>query len=187
MLSGQMPCEKALTEAAADVGFRRTRHSICLFMEYRRRGILSLVSRDLENDVPPRAAPPVAKVDMQRAADGVTVFTVMPEASLEDLVLTFSTFMREGPTPLLLWDLRQGRFRRVTGDELRSMVRHLMALASNGRAAGRSAFVVANDADRGVLRTLITYAELSGYHVSLEVFRHMDAARAWLLGLGPVA
>jgi hypothetical protein len=121
----------------------------------------------------------VLSVEVQREADGVTVFTVTPEARPEDLVEAFSAFMSEEPTRLVLWDLRQGP-KKVSGDELRSMVRELVTLSSSERAAGRSAFVVSHAGDRGVLRTLITYAELGGYGVSLRVFREMSVARSWL-------
>jgi hypothetical protein len=145
------------------------------------------MSRDRKDDVPPPPAPPDAKVNVRREADGVTVFTATPDAGAEDLVLAFAAFMHEGPTPLVLWDLRLGTFRRVMGEELRSMVGQLIALSGNARAAGRSAFVVAHDVDYGLTRMIITHAELSGYVVPLQVFRDVDAARAWLLRSGPVA
>ncbi len=116
-------------------------------------------------------------VDVQREADGVTVFTVTPEAGPEDVVRAFAAFMREGPTSLVLWDLRQGSFRPFTDDELPPIT-----LSSATRAPGRSAFVVPDNADRDVLRTLITYAWLSGHVVSLLAFGNVDVARAWLLG-----
>jgi len=116
---------------------------------------------------------------MLREADGVTVFTVTPEARPEDLVEAYSASMSEGPTPLVLWDLRQGP-KKVGDDELRSIVSQLVTLSSSGRPGGRSAFVVAHAGDRGVLRTSIAYAELGGYGVSLRAFRDMDVARRWL-------
>jgi hypothetical protein len=65
----------------------------------------------------------VMKVGVRREADGLTAFTVTPEASPEDLIHALTVFMRDAPTPLVLWDLRQGNFGRFTGDELRWMVR----------------------------------------------------------------
>ncbi len=125
----------------------------------------------------------VMKVGVRREADGLTVFTVTPEASPEDLIQALTVFMRDAPTPLVLWDLRQGNFGRFTGDELRWMVSRL-PVSSTKRAAGRSA-LLAHDVDHGVMRTFITYAELSGYGVSFRVFSDVDDARAWLLDQGP--
>lgn len=141
-----------------------------------------VVSRDLDDDATTPPAAPDAKVDVRRDADGVTVFTMAPEARPEDMVQAFATFMRGDPTPLVLWDLRLSSFRRVTSDDLRSMARQLTTLSGAERAAGRSAFVVAHDVDYGVTRMLITHAELGGYSVALQVFRDMDVARAWLRG-----
>jgi hypothetical protein len=126
-------------------------------------------------------------VEVGRDADGVTVFTVTPEARPQDVIDAYSEFVRHGSTPLVLWDLRQGSFNKVTSDGLRSMVGRLIMLSSPERTAGRSAFVVARSGDRGAVRTLIVYAELGGYAISLEVFRDMDVARRWLLGLDPGA
>jgi hypothetical protein len=123
------------------------------------------------------------RVEVRKDADGVTVFTVTPEARPQDVVEAYSEFVRRGPTPLVLWDLRQGSFNKVTSDGLRSMVRRLILLSSPERTAGRSAFVVARSGDRGAVRTLILYAELGGYLISLEVFRDMNVAHRWLLGL----
>ena len=124
----------------------------------------------------------VPKVDVVRDAEGVTVFTVAPGVRPEDLIQALSAFMRDAPTQRVLWDLRQSSISQFTDDDRLWMVSQLSKFSGAERAGGRSAFVVAHDVDFGVMRMLITYAELGGYAVSLQVFRDVDVARAWLRG-----
>jgi hypothetical protein len=126
------------------------------------------------------------KLEVRREPDGVTVFVLTREAGPEDFMQALASFMRNAPTPLVLWDLRQGSFGRFTGDELRWMVSRLPKTASVERPGGRSAFV-AREADHGVVGTFIRYAELTGYGVQLRVFSDADVARAWLHGRVPDA
>jgi hypothetical protein len=120
---------------------------------------------------------------VRREADGVTVLEVAPDAGPKDVVDTFAVAMREAPTPLLLWDLRQARFNRFTNDELRWIASQLVASSRADCAArGKSAFVVTHDADYGMMRMLIAHVELGGYRAPLQVFRDERAARSWLLG-----
>jgi hypothetical protein len=119
---------------------------------------------------------------VRQDAEGVTVFTVAPGVRPQDLIEALTAFMRDAPTQLVLWDLRQCSLNGFTNEDMRWMVRQLSNFSGAERAGGRSAFVVAHDVDYGVMRMLTTYAELGGYLVSLHVFRHMDDARAWILG-----
>jgi hypothetical protein len=124
------------------------------------------------------------KLAVRREAGGLTVFVVTPLAGPEDFMQALAAFLLEAPTPLVLWDLREGRFGRFTGDELRWMASRLPQASGSKRPDGRSAFL-ARDADQGVVETFIRYAELYGYGVRLRVFSDEDVARDWLHGRIP--
>ena len=121
-------------------------------------------------------------VETRRDADGVTVFTSSLGAGPQDMVKAFAAFIHRGPTPLVLWDLRQNSFSGFTADELGWLARQLAAIGRSDRPTGWSAFVVARDEEYAVVQTLIRQAEIEGHLVQRRVFRSVDAARAWLLG-----
>lgn len=116
---------------------------------------------------------------MVRDAENVTVFTVSPEAGPQDILQASLSFIR-APTSLALWDLRQSTLNKATTEELRQATEDFLRVALTQSRGGRAALVVGNDVTYGLMRMLITHAELEGYGVKLRVFRDVVVARAWL-------
>jgi hypothetical protein len=117
---------------------------------------------------------------MVRDADNVAVFTVAPEAGPQEILEASLSFLR-APTRLALWDLRRSTLNKATSAELRQATAEFLRVALAQRQSGRVALVVGNEATYGLMRMLITHAELGGYAVKLRAFRDVVVARAWLL------
>jgi hypothetical protein len=122
-----------------------------------------------------------SSVAVLRDAENVTVFTVSPEAGADDILQASLSFIR-APTRLALWDLRRSTLNEATTDELRHATRKFLSAALAQKQGGRAAIVIGGEAAFGLMRMLITHAELGGYAVKLRAFRNLAAARNWLLG-----
>ena len=109
------------------------------------------------------------------------VHGVAPEAGPHDILQASLSFIH-APTRLALWDLRRSTVNEATTDELRDATSEFLRTARAQKQGGRAAIVVGSDATYGLMRMLITHAELDGYAVELRPFREIAAARAWLLG-----
>jgi hypothetical protein len=121
-------------------------------------------------------------VTMLLDAENVTVFTVAPEAGPHDILQASLSFIR-APTRLALWDLRRSTVDETATYELRRATGAFLTAAVKQSRGGRAAIVVGSEAAYGLMRMLITHAELDGYAVKLRAFREIAAARAWLFGV----
>src|SRR5574340_184009 len=128
-----------------------------------------------------KAAGAVGGLDLLPGPDGSIVLVVDAAAGPDDFLQAFSAFLFQSLTPLVLWDLRKSNIARFTSEDIRSIQRELRDRAREDHAWGRSALLVARDADFGVAKMLIAYAEFGSYRGEFEVFRDEPAAMAWLL------
>jgi len=107
------------------------------------------------------------------------VFTGRSDTTFTDLVRALVACHK--PTRSVLWDLQACRFGDATQESLRAAVDELVAALGQGRAGGRSAFVLGRKVDFGMMRMMISYVETRRYRVSLRAFQDLEAARVWLL------
>lgn len=133
----------------------------------------------MPEEPPPRRTTPGCVV-VERTAENLTVFTVSPEAGPQDILEAALSFMG-APTRLALWDLRSSTLNKATTEELRQATAEFLSLARTQSRGGRAALVVGNDVTYGLMRMLVTHAELEGYAAKLRVFRDVVVARAWLV------
>lgn len=120
------------------------------------------------------------QVDTQRI-EGLAVCAVTGTLGLAEIKRYATAMLRcAGDKGLhLLWDLRLARF-DLSAVDVRDLAASLRTLAEG--TAPRSAFVVAEDLEFGLVRMFQAYRDTDGSRIG--VFRELDAAVTWL-GEGP--
>jgi hypothetical protein len=109
----------------------------------------------------------------------VTVFTVVGETDVQEVLTEVVTFLRDAPTLQVLWDIRRGALTSMSARDLRTVVQRAGPLAEV-RAGGQTAIVCSREVDFGLGRMFQTYAEEAGVPFAIRVFRDVDDAWRWL-------
>jgi hypothetical protein len=123
------------------------------------------------------SSPDLHGIPRERSREA-TVFRLHGDATPIGLVTIFREFLAD-PTPLVLWDMREGSLKPLTIDELRWLVSRLTRANHRKRPTGKSAFVC-SDEDYNVVRLLVAYAEANDYAIELAVFTNLEVAERWL-------
>ena len=109
----------------------------------------------------------------------VTVFTVVGDVDAEQVLSHIIAFLTGAPTPLVLWDITGDSLAGLSSKDLRMIVERAAPFADR-RQGGRTTIVCSQDLDYDFSRMFQTFAELHRVPIAMQVFRHRDAARAWL-------
>jgi hypothetical protein len=110
----------------------------------------------------------------------LTLFEVVGDADAEHVLRQIITFLREAPTPLVLWDFSRGSMRVMTSEDLRAIATQA-APYTDVRRGGRTAILCASDVDFGLGRMFQAFVEILAAPFDLMVFRDPGEARAWLM------
>jgi hypothetical protein len=111
----------------------------------------------------------------------LTVFTGAGEITYAQVREAIVGFYAGSHTLKVLWDLREANARPISAQEVDQLA---LLLNDSGRVAKgvRTALVTPRDATFGLSRMLIALLEGRAANASgsMQVFREMDEARAWL-------
>lgn len=119
---------------------------------------------------------------VERSTDAdrdLTVFVGSGELTFEDQMVALREFYGNEPTAHVVWDFRGIEGSRITPAQLRSIVA-FVAEQRDKRPGGKTALVSGTDLDFGLSRMSQAYADSARVEWTIEVFRTMDEALAWL-------
>lgn len=111
----------------------------------------------------------------------LTVFTASGPLTYPEQMEVLQKFYRQGPTRHVIWDFSAVTGSRISSDQLAEIISFLKK-HSMMRQGGKTALVAPSDLDYGLSRMGVKLAEVDGVPVTLESFRTIAAARAWIKG-----
>ena len=109
----------------------------------------------------------------------VTIHTVTGEPSYEEIMDVLTSFYGKHPTKNSLWDIRSTSLVRLSNKDLQFFADYSLWYGWV-RAGGKTAFVVSNDIDYGILRMKEAYGKYAGFPFMIKVFHSMDEAIKWI-------
>jgi len=110
----------------------------------------------------------------------LTMFDVTGLASDEELLHTLETYYEREPTALVLWDLSQADFSRISTKAVKAFIQRT-AVFGLQREGGRTAVFAPLDLQFGLSRMSEVFAEETFAPFDLRVFRSREEALEWLL------
>ena len=111
--------------------------------------------------------------------DGLTVFTASGPVTFEEQMAALVRFYNASPTPNVIWDFRNIEGNRISGEELRALIRYAKS-NSGKRLPGKTALVTGTLLDFGLSRMGTTFSELEGSPWKMASFKDFQEARDWI-------
>jgi hypothetical protein len=102
------------------------------------------------------------------------------EVTPGEILAVYADFLGGRPGRLALWDLSSATVAKIDSEGIRDLAKCMAQMGSGRRHGGKTAIACSRPLDFGLARMLATYLSLDGLPVEIEVFRHLDSARAWL-------
>jgi hypothetical protein len=118
----------------------------------------------------------VINIDKDR---DLTQFTVMGEATLDELLTALKQIWEEEPTLFELWDFRAASGVRVSDEETGAIMEYIKN-HSEKRSGGKTAFVATGELEYGMSRMAEAQVVIEGFPFQVKTFRSIEAAMAWL-------
>jgi len=109
----------------------------------------------------------------------LTTLVVSGELSKQKWLEAHRSIYEGHPTKNLLWDFRNADFRRITSEDVGFMADYVQE-HGHLRAGGKTAWVVSNALEFGMLRMAEAFGEIRKLPFEIKLFRSMDEAIQWL-------
>lgn len=110
----------------------------------------------------------------------ITIFQCIGKITLEELLEAFKCFYDDDPTSNTLWDLQKADVSNFRAEDVQKIAQ-FPAQYIPDRHPGKSAVIAPENIKFGLGRMLQTYLEMSGFAVTMEIFRSEDEAHKWIL------
>ncbi|UCB47064.1 MAG: hypothetical protein JSV25_06525 [Spirochaetota bacterium] len=91
-----------------------------------------------------------------------------------------SSFYNGAPTQYALWDLSNASLNDMPAEGIRKIFEFVKQTGSV-RKGGKTAVVTPTDLGYGLARMFQIMSDTDGFPFVIEIFRHYDEARRWLL------
>ncbi len=109
----------------------------------------------------------------------LTVFTVIGEVSIDEIITTLKNFYLGVTTKLTLWDFSEGTASKLSRDDIRVLV-GLSKRRADVRREGKTAIVAPSTLDYGLGRMLEIFADIEDLQFEISTFHSLDEAKEWL-------
>ena len=116
------------------------------------------------------------KVDIQK---DITIQAVYGEVTADEIRKSVLDYYQGEVTRMILWDFRNASLARITGEELRGLVK-LTQQYSQRRSGGKTAGVFSSQADLGVGRMFEIQRGMDVNKVDHMTFSDIESAYKWL-------
>lgn len=107
-------------------------------------------------------------------------FVVAGELDGTEWLGAYEAFVQTEPGGPILWDLTGAMLTGLSAVDVRNLARRIGNVRRRQQAGGRFALVCPQDAEFGIARMLVAYADCDERADSMQVFRDSQSALRWL-------
>ena len=108
----------------------------------------------------------------------LTTFTVLGEASFDEMMVIMKDFWEGKPTKYELWDSTNGTFLHLHANKLEEITDYVMIHAKK-RSNGKTAFVVRSKTECQIIKGLGMVKKYANAPFTIKAFITLDEAYCW--------